>query len=79
MTNLELLRTFIEHAPPYKRTITPVIGIQGEGFTICHRCLNRIQRRCCEIPKPSELIWNDQGITVDCDLKDTHQEMKTEC
>ncbi|MCC8991813.1 MAG: hypothetical protein LM514_04385 [Streptococcus sp.] len=74
MTNIEKLRLFIANAPTARLGLaTPVVGIQGEDFVICHICMDRIHRRGCSIPKPSELLWDDQGIMmVDCDLKEFH-------
>jgi hypothetical protein len=73
MTNLEKLRLFIEHAPSVSSLPeSDLIGVQGEGFMICRSCLSRIQQRGCSIPAPNQLIWNDDGIAVDCDLKEYH-------
>ena len=73
MTQLENLRVFIEHAPLAKDLPeSSLVGVQGEGFMICRSCLSRIQQRGGSIPAPNTLIWADQGITVDCDLKEFH-------
>lgn len=73
MSHLDKLRVFIEHAPPYKDVPeSPLLGVRGEGFMICRVCMSRIQHRGCAIPAPNKLIWDDDGIVVDCDLKEFH-------
>jgi hypothetical protein len=73
MNNLTLLTTFILDAPRYDHLPQgPVIGIKGEGFQICSKCMTRIYRRGCYIPKPNQLLWADKDRLYHCDLEQFH-------
>lgn len=73
MTTIETLRTFIEHAPEARELPdSALLGVRGDGWMICRSCLDRIHRRGCRVPAPNSLIWDDQSIIVECDLKEFH-------
>jgi hypothetical protein len=73
MKNLELLTTFIldsPHADFYP--LGTVIGIKGEGFQICNKCMIRIHQRGYDIPKPNKLLWIYEDRIYYCDLEQFH-------